>query len=82
MYHAVGEEGVAMKDIAEAIGHSLGLPAASKTLEEAGSLDSFMSFVMSMDNPTSSKKTQEALGWEPLNRKLLDDIKAGVYTQK
>ncbi|KAJ6187724.1 hypothetical protein N7519_002632 [Penicillium mononematosum] len=82
MYHAVGEEGVTMKDIAEAIGHSLDLPAVSKTLEETGSLDSFMSFVMSMDNPTSSKKTQEALGWEPLNRKLLDDIKAGVYAQK
>lgn len=81
-YHAVGEEGIAMKDIAEAIGHNLGLPAVSKTLDEAGSLDSFISFVMSIDNPTSSKKTQELLGWEPLGRKLLDDIKAGVYAQK
>ncbi|KAJ5499772.1 hypothetical protein N7453_008823 [Penicillium expansum] len=81
-YHAVGEEGVAMKDIAEAIGHDLGLPAVSKTLDEAGSLDSFISYVMSIDNPVSSKKTQELLGWEPVGRKLLDDIKAGVYFQK
>ncbi|KAJ6138438.1 hypothetical protein N7471_004924 [Penicillium samsonianum] len=81
-YHAVGEEGIAMKDIAEAIGHNLGLPAVSKTLDEAGSLDSFISFVMSIDNPTSSKKTQELLRWKPLGRKLLDDIKAGVYAQK
>ena len=81
-YHAVGEEGVAMKDIAEAIGQNLGLPAASKTLDEVGSLDSFVSYVMSIDNPTSSKKTQELLGWKPVGRKLLDDIKAGVYAQK
>ncbi|KGO64046.1 hypothetical protein PITC_012830 [Penicillium italicum] len=42
-YHAVGEEGVAMKDIAEANGHNLGLPAVSMTLDEAGRLDSFVS---------------------------------------
>ncbi|KAJ5944115.1 hypothetical protein N7516_004283 [Penicillium verrucosum] len=81
-YHGVGEEGVAMKDIAEAIGQNLGLPAVSKTVHEVGSLDSFVSYVMSIDNPTSSKKTQELLGWEPVGRKLLDDIKAGVYAQK
>ncbi|KAJ5835014.1 hypothetical protein N7447_001040 [Penicillium robsamsonii] len=82
IYHAVGEEGVPMKDIAAAIGQNLGLPAVSKSPEEMGSLDGFMSMVTSLDNPTSSKKTQELLGWEPVGRKLLDDIKAGVYAQK
>ncbi|KAJ5514119.1 hypothetical protein N7463_003671 [Penicillium fimorum] len=82
IYHAVGEEGVPMKDIAAAIGQNLGLPAVSKSSEEMGSLDGFMSMVMSLDNPTSSKKTQELIGWEPVGRTLLDDIKAGVYAQK
>ncbi|KAJ5960413.1 uncharacterized protein N7479_007563 [Penicillium vulpinum] len=82
IYHAVGEEGVPMKDIAEAIGENLGIPAVSKTIEEAGKLDSFMSVVMSIDNPTSSKKTQELFGWEPVGCTILDDIKAGVYAQK
>jgi nucleoside-diphosphate-sugar epimerase len=81
-YHAVDEEGVAMKEIAEAIGQSLGLPVVSKTPDEAQRLDNFVSFVMSADNPTSSKKTRELLGWEPVGRKLLDDIKAGLYFQR
>ncbi|KAJ5130483.1 uncharacterized protein N7515_006522 [Penicillium bovifimosum] len=81
-YHAVDEEGVPMKDIAEAIGQSLGLPVVSKKLEEVQRLNTFMSFIMSADNPVSSKKTRELLGWEPVGRKLLDDIKAGLYSQK
>ncbi|KAJ5163587.1 uncharacterized protein N7500_005417 [Penicillium coprophilum] len=91
-YRAVGEEGVRLKDIAEAIGQNLGLPAVSKSLEEmgkldgftptAGTLDGFISMVMGLDNPVSSKKTQELLGWEPVGPKLLDDIKAGVYAPK
>ncbi|KAJ5773983.1 hypothetical protein N7457_008879 [Penicillium paradoxum] len=82
MYHAVAEGGVAMKDIADAIGHNLGVPTASKTFAEAQSLDSFLGFVMSVDNPTSSKKTREFLGWEPIGRKLLEDIRAGIYSQE
>ncbi|KAJ5582415.1 hypothetical protein N7535_001035 [Penicillium sp. DV-2018c] len=81
-YHAVDEEGVTMKDIAETIGQNLGVPAVSKTVDQVRDLNAFMSFVLGADNPTSSKKTQELLGWEPLGRKLLDDIKAGVYFQK
>ncbi|KAJ5467684.1 hypothetical protein N7475_005436 [Penicillium sp. IBT 31633x] len=81
-YHAVDEEGVAMKDIAGAIGHSLGLPAVSKTFEEVQSIDGFLSFIISADGPVSSKKTRELLGWEPVGRKLLDDINAGLYSQQ
>ncbi|KAJ5188660.1 hypothetical protein N7491_004980 [Penicillium cf. griseofulvum] len=81
-YHGVAEEGVVFKDIAEAISQNLDLPVVSKSLEEMGGVNGFMAMVMSVDNPTSSKKTQELLGWEPVGRKLLDDIKAGVYAQK
>lgn len=81
IYHAVGEEGVPMKEIAEALGESLGLPTVSKTPEEASEhFGGFMAHVVSVDNPSSSKKTQEQLGWTPSGRTLLEDIKAGVYT--
>lgn len=82
IYHAADEEGVAMKEIAEAVGHILGLPVVSGTFSEVQSLDGFLAFVMSIDNPTSSRKTRQLLGWEPVGRKLLDDIKAGVYCPK
>ncbi|GAD98249.1 hypothetical protein PVAR5_6940 [Paecilomyces variotii No. 5] len=80
-YHAVGEEGVAMKDIADALGQALGVPTVSKTPEEASEhLGGFMAHVIGIDNPSSSKKTQEQLGWTPTGRTLLEDIKAGAYT--
>ncbi|KAJ5204512.1 uncharacterized protein N7498_005391 [Penicillium cinerascens] len=81
-YHAVGEQGIPMKDIAEAIGHELGVPAVSKTFEEAQvHFNGFMAFAVSVDNPSSSKKTQEQLRWTPSERGLVADIKAGVYTK-
>lgn len=80
-YHAVAEDGVTMKDIAEAIGQSLRLETVSKTAEEAKDLDSILRFVMVIDNPTSGKKTQDQLGWVPAGRKLLEDIKARVYVR-
>jgi nucleoside-diphosphate-sugar epimerase len=82
-YHAVAEEGVEWKDIAEAIGISAGVPTVSKTFEQAmAHFDgSFIGLAVSADNPSSSKKTQEQLGWTPTAPTLLADIKAGVYTQ-
>lgn len=81
-YHAVGEEGIPMKEIAEAVGQSLGIPTVTKTAEEAQAhFNGFMAYATAVDNPSSSKKTQEELGWTPTGRKLLADIEAGVYTQ-
>lgn len=81
-YHAVDEEGVPFKDIAEAIGKSLGVPTVSKTGEEVSAhFAGFMAHVVGADNRASSKKTQEQLGWTPTGPKLLADIEAGVYTK-
>ena len=81
-YHGVGEQGIPMKEIAEAIGHELGVPAVSKTVEEAQvHFNGFMAFAVGADNPSSSKKTQEQLQWTPSGHGLLADIKAGVYTK-
>ncbi|KAJ5291610.1 hypothetical protein N7478_000861 [Penicillium angulare] len=79
-YHAVGETGVPMKDIAEAIGQSLGLPTVSQDFEAASKhFAGFMVYPVSSDNPASSEKTQRKLGWKPSGPTLLEDIKSGVY---
>ncbi|KAJ5677007.1 uncharacterized protein N7477_002640 [Penicillium maclennaniae] len=81
-YHGVGEQGITMKEIAEAIGQELGVPTVSKSFEEAQAhFNGFMAHAVGADNPTSSQKTQEQLGWIPTGRGLLADIQAGVYTQ-
>ncbi|MEJ0008629.1 MAG: SDR family oxidoreductase [Steroidobacteraceae bacterium] len=65
-YHAVGEEGVPMREIAEAVGRGLKIPVVSKSQDEAAShFGPFATFV-GMDGPASSALTQERLGWRPM----------------
>ncbi|KAJ5752920.1 hypothetical protein N7520_009837 [Penicillium odoratum] len=79
-YHAVAEEGIPMKDIAEAIGKSTGLPTVSQDFEAASKhFAGFLVYPVSADNPASSKKTREQLGWSPSEPSLLADIEAGAY---
>jgi nucleoside-diphosphate-sugar epimerase len=59
--HGAAEEGVPFRDIAEAIGRQLKLPAVSIAPEEAGDHFGFLGHVVSIDNPTSSALTQERL---------------------
>ena len=80
IYHAVGEEAVSLKDIADAIGKTTGLPTVSKTLEEAlQHFEGFMAYPVSSDAPATSNKTQEELGWKPSGPTILEDINSGVY---
>jgi nucleoside-diphosphate-sugar epimerase len=73
-YHAVDEEGVAVKEIATTIGRKLNLPVVSKSREEAPAYFGwFLNFAM-MSAPASSKKTQNALGWRPTHLGLIADI--------
>jgi nucleoside-diphosphate-sugar epimerase len=74
-YHAVAEEGVALRDIAEAIGRGLKVPVVSKSPEEAAEHFGFLGFFVSADVPASSVKTQELLGWRPtMQVGLIDDL--------
>jgi nucleoside-diphosphate-sugar epimerase len=73
-YHGVGEEGVAFKDIAEAIGKGLNLPVVSKTPEEAAEHFGFLSSFAGIDCPASSKLTQEKLGWKPKQPGIIADM--------
>jgi nucleoside-diphosphate-sugar epimerase len=79
--HAVGEEGIPFRDIAEAIGHQLKLPVVSVAASDAGAHFGFLSAFVSADNPTSSALTRERLGWQPEGPGLLADIEQGHYFQ-
>ena len=77
--HAVGEEGIASRDIAAAIGESLGLPTDSISAEEGIERLGFVGRFFGLDLTTSSARTREMLGWTPTGPSLLDDIRAGLY---
>ena len=64
-YHAVGEEGVTLREVAEAIGRAVKLPVRSLSPEEAARHFGGLAFAAGMDNPASSTITQEQLGWRP-----------------
>ncbi len=69
-WHAVADEGDAVRDIAGVVGRRLGLPV--QPVPE----DSFGPFgpIFAMDQPASSAHTREALGWQPTRPSLLDDL--------
>lgn len=72
--HAVGDEGIAVRDIAAAIGRKLGLPVASKPREEAAAHFGFFGGPVGTDQPASSPRTRELLGWQPRELRLLADF--------
>ncbi|MBB6637831.1 SDR family oxidoreductase [Cohnella thailandensis] len=77
--HGVGEEGVPFRDIAGIIGRRLNLPAISISREEAEAHFGFLGSFASSDNPMSSARTQERLGWHPAHPALIPDLEQGHY---
>ena len=77
--HGVGEEGVAVRAIAEAIGQGLGVPTTSLSAEEAADHFGFFATFVGLDLPASSALTRAALGWTPTHAGLLADLHAGPY---
>lgn len=69
-WHAVSDEGDAVRDLATVIGRRLGLPVESVPPETFGPLGS----IFAMDQPASSAYTRDALGWQPTHPSLLDDL--------
>jgi nucleoside-diphosphate-sugar epimerase len=74
--NAVGDEGVPVRAIAEAIGRHLDLPARSLPAEEFAGM---FSYLLRTDMPASSTITQELLGWKPTHPGLIEDIEQGHY---
>jgi nucleoside-diphosphate-sugar epimerase len=78
-YHGVADEGVAIRDLAEIIGKRLNVPAVSKSVEEAVSTLGFIGQVLAIDALSSSKLTQERLGWRTTQLGLIADLERGTY---
>ncbi|KAK4688399.1 hypothetical protein P7C73_g1716, partial [Tremellales sp. Uapishka_1] len=80
--HAVAEEGVPYKEVAEAIGQQLGVPVKSIPGGEAADhFGPFFGMVITVNRPSSSEITQELLGWKPTEVGILEDFKIGTYAQ-
>jgi nucleoside-diphosphate-sugar epimerase len=73
--HAVAEEAVTLREIAEVIGRKLSLPVQSVPAEHFGPLAN----MVARDAPTSGARTKALLGWEPTEPGLLEDLEAGFY---
>jgi nucleoside-diphosphate-sugar epimerase len=73
-YHAVQEEGVALRDIAETIGEGLNVPAVSIPAEKAGEHFGMFGHFATLDMPASSEWTRKTLGWDPTGPGLIEDL--------
>jgi nucleoside-diphosphate-sugar epimerase len=73
-YHAVAEEGVSVRVIAEAIGRGLRLATVYLSAEQAGEHLGWLGFFVGLDVPASSALSQERLGWRPTQTGLMDDL--------
>jgi nucleoside-diphosphate-sugar epimerase len=78
-FHAVDDEGVPFKAIAEVIGRRLGVPVVSKTSEEAAAHFGWFAGFAGMDIPSSSARTRSVLGWKPEQPGLLADLDQPHY---
>jgi nucleoside-diphosphate-sugar epimerase len=78
-WHAVAEQGIATRTIAEVIGRHLDVPTISIAPDHAMDHFGWLGLVWSSDVPTSSALTQERLGWRPTCPGLLDDLEDGHY---
>jgi len=78
-FHAVAEQGVALKDIAEAIARRFDLPLVSKAAAEAGEHFGWFAPFVGIDAPTSSDRTRALLNWKPEQPELLEDLARPDY---
>jgi nucleoside-diphosphate-sugar epimerase len=78
-FHAVAEEGVTFKEIAEVIGRRLNIPVVSKSPEEAAEHFGWFAMFAGIDAPTSSARTRAQLGWTPEQPGLIADIDHPAY---
>ena len=80
--HAIGDEGVALCDIAEVIGRRLGLPTASVAPARAAEHFGHLGLLVGLDSPASARRTRELLGWEPTGPSLLEDLDQDHYYRR
>jgi nucleoside-diphosphate-sugar epimerase len=79
-YHAVGEEGITAKEIAQALARGLNIQAVSIPQEKVAEHFGWMGMFMALDMPASSAQTQLMLDWRPTGPRLIADLDAMSYT--
>src|SRR6478735_4640551 len=77
--HAVADEGVPIREIAEVIGRHLDVPVVSISPEDADAHFSWLAGFLGVDSPASSVLTRELLAWQPINPGLIEDLELGHY---
>jgi nucleoside-diphosphate-sugar epimerase len=78
-YNAVGEEGIAVRAVAEVIGRGLKVPVVGLSPEEAAGHFGWLAPFAGMDLPASSAQTQARLGWRPTGPGLIADLERMSY---
>lgn len=78
-YHAVGDEALPLRELAEVIGRRLDVPTGSVAPEQAVDHFGFLGLVASLDCPASSALTRKQTGWEPVEVGLIADLETGHY---
>ncbi len=77
--HAVGDEGVAFRDIANAIGRHLEIPTASVAPDEVLQHFAPLGHFVALDSPATATTTRKLLAWEPTGPTLLEDLEQDHY---
>ena len=78
-YHAVAEEGIAVREIAEVIGRGLRVPVVSVAAKAAAAHFGWLAAFAGLDLPASSLQTQQRLGWHPTGPGLIADLERMRY---
>jgi len=77
--HAVGDQGVPIREVAEIFAAHLDIPAISVTPKQAGEYVGFLGGFWGLDGPASAQITRDLLGWQPIRPGLIADLKEGHY---
>jgi len=77
--HAIGDEGVPIREVAEVFASHLDLPAVSVSPEQAGDYVGWLAPFWGLDSPASAQITRELLGWQPTRPGLIADLEEGHY---
>ena len=77
--HAVGDQGVHLRAVAEAIGRLVEVPVRTISVEEAPGHFGFLAPLLAIDSTASSEVTRQLLGWQPVRPGLIEDIEEGHY---
>jgi nucleoside-diphosphate-sugar epimerase len=78
-YHAVADEGIPTREIAQVIGRCLNVPVVSKSREKAADHFGWIAHFFGMDGAASSAQTQKELGWRPQQPGLIADLDRPSY---